>query len=109
MAVQKLLCEDLAALQLSARFRRAHDSQPASRKFIGYAGDQRLFGANDCQVGAHTPCQLSHSFGVTQIDGYTFRHAGNPTVAGSAENTLDRRALQKLPNQSVLASAAAKY
>ena len=79
----------------------------AAREFIDNSQHERQFRADHREIGLNSIGHRDHRFETLQVDGRHFGFVGDAAVAGSAVELGDARRLPQLPNQSVLASAAA--
>jgi len=102
MANEKVLREDLAALELSALLRRPDNAQIPATEFIRDSVDQRLLGADNCQIRAQLFRQAGESWDVRQIRLNTLCVLRNSAISWSAPDIRDRATLPQLPNECVL-------
>ena len=93
--------------ELSSGFLRTEDLQPASFELVRYAANERKFGADNGEVRAQLFSKIGERDGIGNIDRKAFGLARDAAIAWSAPDFRDGWALGELPDEGMLAAAAA--
>ena len=108
VALQELLGEALAGFKLRGGAGGTEGAPAALRELVDHAEHQRQLGADHGQVGLDLIGQRHHRVQALHIDGEALGFLGDAGIAGRAIDLASPRRLGKLPDQRVLAAAAAK-
>ena len=107
MAFHKFIGEDRASFELRSNLGGTQQRQSALREFVRDPQDQRKFWANDRQVGSQLGRHIRRGRHVIHFERQALCVAGNAGISGRTPNLFNRRALTKLPDDTVFPCAAA--
>ena len=106
---QKFFRKNLAAFELRRLLQRAHNGPVSLRESVGDAVHKRQLRADNRQVRRVLFGQGHETGNVASIQRDALRVGGDAAVAWCAPNFFYARALLQLPNQRMLAPAAANH